>query len=233
MLYLYNLPVLCRVSHTVSLGYLCFKLGRFDVFDMLFPFLAFLKLQPIILWKVGHMMACYKGPININCFHWKYNSFAVFPIKLWTPGKSSGSFTVSRPIRCEMKPQKVTCQTAAGISHDLIWSNEVAFSSARNLQFSLCICLKKLFFTTNQHQSFDFVFSKPKLLNWPKSECKLWKFTTVQVRPMSKGFSATKKYGLKTTNNSQLAWPFELHLKPMQRKIACDWLIFLTLKHAV
>ena len=25
------------------------KLGRFDVFDMLFPFLAFLKLQPIIL----------------------------------------------------------------------------------------------------------------------------------------------------------------------------------------
>ena len=26
-----------------------FKLGRFDVFDMLFPFLAFLKLQPIIL----------------------------------------------------------------------------------------------------------------------------------------------------------------------------------------
>ena len=28
-----------------------FKLGRFDVFDMGFPFLAFLKLQPIILWK--------------------------------------------------------------------------------------------------------------------------------------------------------------------------------------
>ena len=26
-----------------------FKLGRWDVFDMLFPFLAFLKLQPIIL----------------------------------------------------------------------------------------------------------------------------------------------------------------------------------------
>ena len=26
-----------------------FKLGRFDVFGMLFPFLAFLKLQPIIL----------------------------------------------------------------------------------------------------------------------------------------------------------------------------------------
>ena len=26
-----------------------FKLGRFDVFDMLYPFLAFLKLQPTIL----------------------------------------------------------------------------------------------------------------------------------------------------------------------------------------
>ena len=26
-----------------------FKLGRLDVFDMRFPFLAFLKLQPIIL----------------------------------------------------------------------------------------------------------------------------------------------------------------------------------------
>ena len=26
-----------------------FKLGHFDVFKMLFPFLAFLKLQPIIL----------------------------------------------------------------------------------------------------------------------------------------------------------------------------------------
>ena len=36
-------------------------------------------------------------------------------------------------------------QTAAGISHDLIWNNELAFSSTRNLQFSLCIFLKKLF----------------------------------------------------------------------------------------
>ena len=34
-------------SHFFNAG--GFKLGRFDVFDMLFPFLAFLKLQPIIL----------------------------------------------------------------------------------------------------------------------------------------------------------------------------------------
>ena len=37
-------------------------------------------------------------------------------------------------------------QTAAGISHDLIWNNELAFSSTRNLQFFLWISLKKLFF---------------------------------------------------------------------------------------
>ena len=37
-------------------------------------------------------------------------------------------------------------QTAVAISHDLIWNNEQAFSSSRNLQFSLWISLKKLFF---------------------------------------------------------------------------------------
>ena len=35
-----------------------------------------------------------------------------------------------------------------------------------------------------------------------------------------------KKYGSKTTNHSQLAWPFELHMKQTRRNIACDWLIF-------
>ena len=32
-----------------NLHKISFKLGHFDVFDMPFPFLAFLKLQPIIL----------------------------------------------------------------------------------------------------------------------------------------------------------------------------------------
>ena len=36
-------------------------------------------------------------------------------------------------------------QTAAGISHDLMQNNELALSSTRNLQFSLCISLKKPF----------------------------------------------------------------------------------------
>ena len=43
-------------------------------------------------------------------------------------------------------------KTTAGISHNLKRNNELALSSTRNLQFSHCISLKKLFFfTTNQH----------------------------------------------------------------------------------
>ena len=42
-------------------------------------------------------------------------------------------------------------QTAAGINHDLIRNNELALSSTKNLQVSLCISLKKLFFAANQH----------------------------------------------------------------------------------
>ena len=41
-----------------------------------------------------------------------------------------------------------------------------------------------------------------------------------------KGFSAIKNFGSKTTNHSQLAWPFDLQVKQTKRKIACDWLIF-------
>ena len=44
-------------------------------------------------------------------------------------------------------------QTAAGNSHDLIRNNELALSSKRNLQFSLCISEKAIFLTTDQHYS--------------------------------------------------------------------------------
>ena len=37
------------------------KLGHFDIFDMLFPFLKFAKLWPIILWKVDHVVAWLQG----------------------------------------------------------------------------------------------------------------------------------------------------------------------------
>ena len=44
-------------------------------------------------------------------------------------------------------------QTTGGISHDLIRNNELAFSSTRNLQFSLWISLKKLFFLPQNNTS--------------------------------------------------------------------------------
>ena len=93
----------------------------------------------------------------------------------------------------------------------------VPFLLREIFRFSLWISLKKLFCTTNQYTSH---------LNWPKSESKVWKFTTMQVRVGGKGFSATKKFGSKTTNHSQLAWPFELHVKQTPRSIASDWFIF-------
>ena len=117
-------------------------------------------------------------------------------------------------------------QTAAGISHDLIRNNELALSSARNLQFFLCTSLKKLFFHHKPTLATWSHLLRNQLPNWPKSECKLWKFTTVQVRAFDLSY---KKYGSKTTNHSQLAWPFELHVKQTQRNIACDWLIFFSL----
>ena len=40
--------------------------------------------------------------------------FTVFPIKPWTPEKISGMFIVSRPIRSEMKPQKITDKPQQG-----------------------------------------------------------------------------------------------------------------------
>ena len=39
----------------------------------------------------------------------------VFPVKPWTPEKISGMFIVSRPIRCEMKPQKITGKPQNGL----------------------------------------------------------------------------------------------------------------------
>ena len=41
--------------------------------------------------------------------------FTVFPVKPWTPEKMSGMFIVSRPIRCEMKPQKITDKPQNGL----------------------------------------------------------------------------------------------------------------------
>ena len=51
--------------------------------------------------------------MSLSEFCWKPR-FTVFPIKPWTLEKISGMFIVSRPIRCEMKPQKITDKPQQG-----------------------------------------------------------------------------------------------------------------------
>ena len=108
--------------------------------------------------------------------------------------------------------------------------SELVLSPRRKLQFSLRISLKKLFFTTNQHSGH--LISSVQKPNYQvdlklSANCENLQLT-VQVHVMGKGFSATKKYmyELNSSNHSQLAWPFELHVKQTQRNFACDWLIF-------
>ena len=59
-----NLLIFFKISNCHKISFLNDggpKLGYFDIFDMLFPFLKFAKLWPIILWKVGHVMAWLQG----------------------------------------------------------------------------------------------------------------------------------------------------------------------------
>ena len=151
----------------------------------------------------------------------------VFPVKRWTPEKISGMFVVSRPIRCKIKLQKITDKPQQGsvMTWYETWTSWL-FLLQEIFNFPFGSLWKGYFFTTNLHQSFDSIWSKTKLLQSPKSDCKLWKFTTVQVSVLGEGFSAKKIYRSKTTNHSQLAWPFELYVKQTPRSIACDWLIF-------
>ena len=74
-------------------------------------------------------------------------------------------FIVSRPIRCEMKPQKITDKPQQGSVTTWYETTSWLFPATRNLQFPLWISLKKLFLTTNQHQSLDSVCSETKLPN--------------------------------------------------------------------
>ena len=118
----------------------------------------------------------------------------VFPVKSWTPEKISGMFIVSRPIRSKMKPQKITAKLQYALVTTWIETTSCLF-----------LLMNWLFFTTN--------LQKPNYRIWnrPRSECKLSKFTRYKFS--DEGFSATKNYGSKITNHSQLAWPFELHVK--------------------
>ena len=100
-----------------------------------------------------------------------------------------------------MKPQKITDKPQQESVTTLCEKQADFFFYKKSSIFPLDPS-EKLFLATNQHQSLDSICSKTKLPNSPKSECKLWKFTTVQVGIMGEGFSAMKKYGSKTTNHS-------------------------------
>ena len=136
-------------------------------------------------------------------------------------------FIVSRPIRREIKLQKMTGKQQQGSV--TTWYETTSwpfFFYKKSSMFRLDLSEKAIFWLKNQHQSLDSVCSKTKLPNRPKSECKLWKFTTAKVEVIGKGLLATKNYASKATNHSQLSWPFELYVKQTPRSIACDWLIF-------
>ena len=129
--------------------------------------------------------------------------FTVFPVKLWTPEKISGMFIVSRPIRCEMKPQKITFKPQQGSVTTWYETASWLFLLQEIFNFPFGSPWKSYFLTTNQHQSLDSVCSETKLPNKPKSDCKLWKFITLQVDVLGEGFSATKKIRIEN-HQSQL-----------------------------
>ena len=92
---------------------------------------------------------------------------------------------------------------------------------SRNLQFSKFVPLWKSYFTTNQH--LNPAVRKP---NYQKVSANCENLQRHKFASWVKVSLLQKKYGSKTTNHSQLAWPFDLHVKQTQRNIACDWLIF-------
>ena len=81
----------------------------------------------------------------------------VFPIKPWTPEKISGMFIVSRPIRCEMKPQEITDKSQQGSV--TTWYETTSWLFLQQEIFnSLWISLKKLFF---DHKPTPVTWQKP------------------------------------------------------------------------
>ena len=81
-----------------------------------------------------------------------YLMITVFPVKPWTPEKISGMFIIAlRPIRCEMKPQKITDKLQQGSVRT--WYETTSWPSLLREIFNfLFVSLwKSFFFTTNQH----------------------------------------------------------------------------------
>ena len=110
-----------------------------------------------VIWELGDFLInnnnqifTQDNPVSIKkCYQMGscWLRITAFPAKPWTPEKISGMFIVLGPIRCEMKPQKITDKPQQGsLSHYFIWNNELAFSSTRNLQFSLLGLSEKAIF---------------------------------------------------------------------------------------
>ena len=100
-------------------------------------------------------------------------------------------------------------QTAAWICHNLIQNNELGFS------FNQLAFLPQLIF---KNQTATFGIALEAIVN--NYYCQ-----NLQCNEFSdEGFSATK-YRSKTTNHSQLAWPFELHVKQTLVSLTSDWLV--------
>ena len=125
--------------------------------------------------------------IFLNFLRWNLpkilRHITVFPMKPWTLEKISGMFIVSRPIRCEMKPQKITDKPQQESVRT--WYETMSWLFLlQEIFIPFRSVWKSYFLTANQRQSLDSVCSKTNLPNRPKTECKLWKFTTVQVGVM-------------------------------------------------
>ena len=146
-----------------------------------------------LAWLViGEFCLCLRKKYLDLSNEYKFTYVTVVPTKPWTLEKISGMFIVSRPIRCEMKPQKITDKPQQG-SVTTCYETTSWLFLLQEIFNSLWV-LFGYFLPTNQHQSLDSVCSKSSLPNRPKSKCKLWKLTTVQVGVMGEGFLAPKKY---------------------------------------
>ena len=114
-------------------------------------------------------------------------------------------FIVLQPVTCDMKPRKITDKPLQGSVMTWYEATTWPFLLQESV-FLLYLSGKKLhniIFYQKPTLVTWFCLFEIKLPNWPKSECKLWKFTMVQVCIIGKGSSAAKKYGSKTMHQSQ------------------------------
>ena len=111
-------------------------------------------------------------------------------------------FIVSRPIRSEMKRQKITAKP----QHALVmtWFETTSW---------LFLITNWLFFPRTGFSSTTNLFKNQTTKFGIDLEASVNCQNLQRYKFLDEGFSVTKKYGSKITNHNQLAWPFELHMK--------------------